>query len=255
MIVSKSLSKFKNISHGFFGNQGGYSKGIYKSLNCGFGSFDKKKNIIKNIIKVCNKIKCDKKNLILLNQIHSNKFHLISDTKKLKNRKKKFVGDALITNCRGIALGILAADCAPIFVYDSKLKIISAIHSGWKGSLKGITEKVLDFLIRNGSKKSNLKVVIGPCIAQSKYEVKIDFYNKFIKNNKNNKIFFKINKKKIYFNLPKFISYQIKKKGVRNIELIKKNTFNNKNDFFSARRSLKYKHGDYGRNISIIMIN
>ena len=85
--------------------------------------------------------------------------------------------------------------------------------------------------------------------------MKIDFYNKFIKNNKNNKIFFKINKKKIYFNLPKFISYQIKKKGVRNIELIKKNTFNNKNDFFSARRSLKCKHADYGRNISIIMIN
>ena len=86
MIISKSLSKFKNISHGFFGRKGGFSKGIYKSLNCGFGSFDKKKNIIKNIIKVCNKIKCDKKNLILLNQIHSNKFHLISDTKKLKNR-------------------------------------------------------------------------------------------------------------------------------------------------------------------------
>ena len=140
-------------------------------------------------------------------------------------------------------------------MYDSKLKIISAIHSGWKGSLKGITEKVLDFLLKNGSKKNNLKVVIGPCINQNKYEVKIDFFNKFIKNNKNNKIFFKINKKKIYFNLSKFISYQIKKKGVRNIELIKKNTFNNKNDFFSARRSLKCKHADYGRNISVIMIN
>ena len=46
-----------------------------------------------------------------------------------------------------------------------------------------------------------------------------------------------------------------KKKGVKNIEVIKKNTFSNKNDFFSARRSLKYKHTDYGRNISVIMIN
>ena len=89
MIISKSLSKFKNISHGFFGNQGGYSKGIYKSLNCGLGSFDKKKNIIKNIDKVCSKIKCSKKNLILLNQIHSNKFHVLNNAKKFKNKKKK----------------------------------------------------------------------------------------------------------------------------------------------------------------------
>ena len=171
------------------------------------------------------------------------------------NLKLRLLGDALITNCKGIALGILTADCAPIFIYDSKLKNISAIHSGWKGSLKGIAEKVIDFLVKKGSKKNNLRVVIGPCIAQNNYEVKIDFYKKFIKSSINNKIFFKNYKKKIYFNLPGFISYQIKKKGVKNIEVIKKNTFSNKNDFFSARRSLKYKHTDYGRNISVIMIN
>ena len=39
-----------------------------------------------------------------------------------------------------------------------------------------------------------------------------------------------------------------------NIETIKKDTFNPKNNFFSARRSLKKKNNDYGRNISIIMI-
>ena len=37
MIKSKLLSNFKNISHGFFNAQGGYSSGIYKSLNCGIG--------------------------------------------------------------------------------------------------------------------------------------------------------------------------------------------------------------------------
>ena len=52
MIISKSLSKFKNISHGFFGRKGGFSKGIYKSLNCGPGSLDKKKYVKKNIVKV-----------------------------------------------------------------------------------------------------------------------------------------------------------------------------------------------------------
>ena len=43
MIKSKKLKKLKNISHGFFDRNGGKSIGIYKSLNCGVGSNDKKK--------------------------------------------------------------------------------------------------------------------------------------------------------------------------------------------------------------------
>ena len=49
MIVSKKLSKLKEISHGFFNNKGGCSTGIYKSLNCGLGSKDNKTKVIKNL--------------------------------------------------------------------------------------------------------------------------------------------------------------------------------------------------------------
>ena len=44
MIISKKLKNFKNIKHGFFNRNGGSSPGIYKSLNCGMGSYDEKKN-------------------------------------------------------------------------------------------------------------------------------------------------------------------------------------------------------------------
>ena len=47
MIKSKKLAEFKNIKHGFFNKNGGKSKGIYKSLNCGIGSSDKKKMLKK----------------------------------------------------------------------------------------------------------------------------------------------------------------------------------------------------------------
>ena len=49
MIRSKKLKIFKGISHGFFNKNGGKSEGIYKSLNCGLGSKDKKNNIKKNL--------------------------------------------------------------------------------------------------------------------------------------------------------------------------------------------------------------
>ena len=101
MIKSKKLSKFKQINHGFFDKKGGKSTGIYKSLNCGIGSSDSKKNVLKNLKIVCKKINCSYKNLILLNQVHSNKFHFINknynnidewwNSKKVQFSVKKFV--------------------------------------------------------------------------------------------------------------------------------------------------------------------
>ena len=116
MIISKKLKKFKNIKHGFFSNLGGVSSGIYKSLNCGIGSSDNKKNVIKNLKIVSKKIGTNKK-IVLLNQLHSSKIYFIN-----KLSKKKLLGDGLVTNTSGIAIGILTADCAPILFFDSKKK-------------------------------------------------------------------------------------------------------------------------------------
>ena len=77
MIISKKLKKFKNIKHFFFNRNGGVSSGIYKSLNCGIGSNDKKKNILQNLRIVSKKIGCSQKKLVLLNQTHSSKFFFI----------------------------------------------------------------------------------------------------------------------------------------------------------------------------------
>ena len=74
MFRSKKLLKYKKISHFFFNKNGGYSKGIYKSLNCGVGSLDNKINIVKNLKFVSNKVGASYKNMVLLNQVHSNKF-------------------------------------------------------------------------------------------------------------------------------------------------------------------------------------
>ena len=249
MIKSKLISKYKNISHGFFNKLGGYSNGIYKSLNCGTGSKDNKNNINKNLKKICRKIKCTKTKLVLLNQTHSNKVFSI---KKIPNKKP--IGDALITSKSKYALGILTADCAPVFIFDPKKNIISAIHAGWKGAYKKIIYKSIDELKKKGSNVKDLIVVVGPCISKYNYEIKKDFLSKFIKQNKKNIRFFSFNKKKIFFSLNEYIRSQLKNIGVKNIEIINKDTYLRKNNFFSSRRSLKNKYYDYGRNLSVIMI-
>ena len=249
MIRSKNLRKFKQLKHGFFNSKGGVSKGIYKSLNCGPGSFDKSNLISTNLKLVLRKLKSTQKKLVLLHQVHSNKIFFIS-----KKVKKKLIGDGLLTKNKNLAIGILTADCCPILFYDSKKNIIGAVHAGWKGAFKNIGVKMASEFKKKGTKLEDLYVAIGPTISQNSYEVKKDFKYRFLRQKLSNRKFFKIKRNKIYFDLVGYIYNQMKKSGIKNIEIIKKDTFNPKNNFFSARRSLKNNFDDYGRNISIIMI-
>ena len=118
MITSKKLTKQKKIVHGFFNRNGGKSSGIYKSLNCGFGSNDKKNDIKKNLKIVKNRICKKSKNIFLVNQTHSKKFIFIN--KDYKFEKKRNKADAIITNQKNLPIAVLTADCVPILLYDKK---------------------------------------------------------------------------------------------------------------------------------------
>ena len=252
MIKSKKLLKIKNLKHGFFNSVGGKSKNIYKSLNCGPGSKDNTSSVKKNLEIVRKKISNKAKNIFLLHQVHSNKFIYIDE--KYKNKKKP-KADAIITNQKYLPIAVLTADCSPILIYDDKKKIIAAIHAGWKGAYKDIVNKVIKFMLKKGCELNNMTAAIGPSISLKNYEVKEDFKKKFIKKDKKNLMFFKINKKKLYFDLTSYIYTSLKKNGIKYIDVLKVDTFDIKHKFFSARRALKLKHNDYGRNISIIMLN
>ncbi|MDC2998457.1 peptidoglycan editing factor PgeF [Candidatus Pelagibacter sp.] len=252
MIKSKKLSKIKEIKHSFFNKIGGKSKKIYKSLNCGPGSKDNPSNVKKNLQIVKKKIKNTAKNIFLLHQMHSNKFVYISEKNKPKFKPK---ADAIITNQKNIPIGVLTADCVPILICDQGKNLVAAIHAGWKGAYKDIVGRVIRFMIKKGSNPKNITAAIGPAISVKNYEVKEDFKRKFIKKDKNNNKFFKIKYKKLYFDLPKYVKSCLLKNKIKNIESINIDTFDVKNNFFSARRALRLNHNDYGRNISIIMLN
>ena len=253
MITSSNLSKQKKISHGFFNKNGGKSKGIYKSLNCGPGSKDKKNNIKQNLKIVKDKISKKSKNIILLNQVHSNKFVFID--KNFKLNKKKIKADAIITDQVKIPIAVLTADCVPLLLYDNKRNMIAAIHAGWKGAFKGIINNVINFMLKKGCKKNNITVALGPCIGRINYNVGEEFKKKFLKKDKKNKVFFVSKKDIIFFDLPNYVKSLLKLNKITNIDMKNIDTFVKENNFFSARRSLRSKHDDYGRNISIIMIN
>ncbi len=230
MLKSKKLSKFAEISHGFFNNKGGRSGGIYKSLNCGIGSKDKKINIKQNLKIVRKKIGKKAKEIFLVKQIHGNKFIFLSKNAKIKNRSIN--ADAIITEKKKFPIAVLTADCVPVLLFDKKRKMIAIIHAGWKGAIKGIVDKVIKFMLNKGCNRKDITVAIGPSITQKNYNVKLDFKNKFIKKHKKNKVFFKNTNKLIYFDLPNYIKSQIKFNKIVKIDMINIDTYDKKNNFF-----------------------
>ncbi len=152
-------------------------------------------------------------------------------------------------------IAVLTADCVPLLLFDKKQNIIAAIHAGWKGAFKEIIKKVINFMLSKGCENNSITAAIGPCIRQESYNVGYDFRMKFIKKDKKNKIFFSYRKNIIHFDLSNYVKSQLEFKKITNIDMKNIDTFIKKNNFFSARQALKSKLDDYGRNISIIMIN
>ena len=190
MFYSKKFKKFKNINHCFFSRKGGFSSGLYKSLNCGKGSKDKRKNISKNLKYISKKMRVKRNRLILMYQTHSNKVIEINNA----NLNKNINSDAMITKNKKIALGVLTADCVPILIYDARNEIIGCIHAGWRGALSGIIKKTIN-KIKNKNSIHNIYASIGPCISIKSYEVDLGFYKMFLAKTKKNKKYFKFKKK------------------------------------------------------------
>ena len=253
-ILNKNLN-FKTITHGFFTREGGFSNRKNFSLNCSFNANDTIINVKNNRKLVCNYHKLNIENLKTAKQVHSNKVLTINN---LGQKTNEIEADALVTNQPNIILGILTADCAPVLAFDPINNIIAAIHIGWKGAIKNILSNTIDTFIGMNSNTTNIKLAIGPCIGPMSYKVKKDFYDKFIKINiKNKKYFISLNSNSFKFNLPEYIKDEALNNGIlaKNISNLKRDTFIEKEMFFSFRRNYIKNIGDCGRMISTISIN
>ena len=251
MYFSKKFSEFNNVRHCFFSKHGGVSEGIYSSLNCGLGSNDNKNNVLNNLAIVSKKIGVSKNNLFIMNQTHSNKVVTINENNK---NIQRIGSDALITRNKNIAISVLTADCVPVLIYEEVNHVIACIHAGWKGSVNGIIKNTLKEIVNIG-KNHKIHVAVGPCIGVKNYEVDKEFYNAFVKENKKNEIFFfHTQKDKFLFNLRSYVNFKIKEFNIEHLENIDFDTYAEKENFFSFRRSGHLGEKDYGRCISTISL-
>jgi len=122
--------------------------------------------------------------LFTAQQIHGNKIAVVdavgSALRTDRGRRggaslssREFPGcDGIITNQRGIALGIYVADCCAVYIIDRKTPAIGLVHSGRKGTELGVVTNTMEQMIdRFGSDPANMVVQLSPCIRPPHYEV------------------------------------------------------------------------------------
>lgn len=88
--------------------------------------------------------------------------------------------DALVSACRGVALGIFTADCVPIFILDTETPAIGIAHAGWRGTFARIVMNTLTQMKVNfGTVAANCRIHLGPSIHGCCYTVSPELLTQF----------------------------------------------------------------------------
>ncbi len=248
---STLLSGLAGIRHGYFGRKGGVSAGIYDSLNCGPGSNDAPEAVRENRARVASTLSA--KHLLSLYQVHGTE--VITVREAWENGASRPRCDAMVTDRPGLALGTLAADCGPVLFADADAGVIGAAHAGWKGALAGVLESTVAAMEALGARRERIRAALGPTIAQASYEVGAEFPAPFLAEHRDNERFFAPGAKpgKHHFDLPGYIVARLGRIGIA-AEWTGHDTLSLTADYFSYRRTTLAGGGDYGRNVSAIVL-
>lgn len=146
--------------------------------------------------------------------------------------------DGFITDCRGVALTTVHADCIPIFLYDRKAKAIGMVHGGWRGTCAGIGAKAAEMMIRRYSAApETMCCAIGPGIGPCCFEVGQEVYEAFRQQYAYVEEYAKRGEDgKFYLDLKGMNRRQLADLGIRNIEVSSHCTFCREDLYFSYRR-------------------
>ena len=252
-ISADSLAEISDIRHGFFTREGGVSGGIYGSLNCGAGSKDHWPHVSENRSRVAAALGARHDALVTCHQVHSADAIVVTRPWDMGANPK---ADGMVTNVPGIALGALAADCAPVLFADPEARVIGAAHAGWKGALTGVLEATIAAMATLGARPHRIRAALGPCIGPDAYEVGPEFEARFVESDRSYARFFRRSgaMARPYFDLPGFVLARLAASGLDTVENCTRCTYHDEQSLFSYRRATHRGEADYGRQVSAIVL-
>ncbi len=248
-----ALARLAGVTHGFFTRRGGVSGGIYDSLNCGFGSDDDPDSVRANRARAVAALGHAPRDIATAFQVHGD--HVV-DVETAWAPRAGPKADGMVTTVRGVPIGIMTADCAPVLFADAEAGVIGAAHAGWHGAIAGVVASTVGRMVARGAKRGRILAAVGPCIGPASYEVGSEFPEPFLAEDAENRRFFRPAARAGHhlFDLGAFVKETLDTLGLASTAIIERDTCAEADHFFSYRRTCHGGGTDYGRNLSMIML-
>ncbi|SHK61763.1 peptidoglycan editing factor PgeF [Rhodothermus profundi] len=156
---------FPELLAGFSLRHGGVSAPPFATLNLGMSTGDRPAHVQENRRRLADAVGFEVERLALAGQVHGAKVCVAS-------KPGLYPGcDALVTTERNLVLGITAADCAAVLLYDPVHQVVGACHAGWRGVISGVVTATVAAMQRLGARLETLWAYISPCIGLVHFEV------------------------------------------------------------------------------------
>ena len=251
VVSVEALTALPGVRHGFFTRNGGASTGLYGSNNCAFGSDDSREAVAANRTACARQLEAGA--LVTVKQRHTSDVVIVKTPWSWDDAPD---ADALVTARRGIALGILTADCVPVLLADPAAPVIGAAHAGWRGAFEGILANTVLAMTKLGAERARMIAAVGPCIGQASYEVGPEFIARFKAREASFARYFTPAKANghVHFDLAAFAADRLRQAGVGTVVIQGSDTCAAERQFFSYRRSVLRGEPDYGRQLSAIAL-
>jgi YfiH family protein len=253
MLTAAPLERLPGIRHGFFTRAGGVSEGEFASLNCGYSSGDDALRVETNRARALERLGMPPASLCTARQVHGSDVVLAREPQP---RRPTMAADALVTDRPGITLGVLSADCAPVLLADLDAGVIGAVHAGWRGARAGVLEAAVQAMVALGASPARMAAAIGPCIAQTSYEVGPELLRAFTEGDPGCADLFApvAGSDRLRFDLKGYLLRRLARAGIAAPTALPDDTHADEARFFSARRTRQRGGERFGLLLSAIAL-
>lgn len=237
-----------DVPHGFMGRGGGVSTGLVAGLQCGFGADDDEGAVRQNR-QIAASAVLPGAPLVTPHQVHSPDVLTVIEPWADDDRP---TGDALVTAQRGLVLGVVTADCAPVLFADSEAGVIGAAHAGWRGAHSGVLENTIAAMEALGAVRPRIAAAVGPTIAQGSYEVDDSFRAAFSETD--SPLFVAGRPGHWQFDLPAYAMRRLRAAGLVHVDNLALDTYALEDRYYSFRRATHRGEPNYGRQLSCVAL-
>jgi YfiH family protein len=231
ILLADNLETLPGVRHAFFTRAYG---------NGGFYLQENPQDVFVTRGRMAGQLGVETDHLLSAYQHHSPDVVVVTEIWDANHRPK---ADALVTNQKGFALGILTADCVPVLFADPRgnegAGVIGAAHAGWRGAIGGVLENTLTAMEKLGARRKSVHAALGPCIWQNSYEVGPEFPAPFLAEDPAHEKFLRRAFKSDHymFDLGGYVSNKLRGLGVASVEPSGADTCAAPDRFYSHRYS------------------